>query len=152
MPRWKWLGNRLLTGIENRAFRRSWSEYHTGYRAFSTDLLRSIAFLRNDDGFVFDQQVFAQLVASGARVVELPIPTRYFHEASSVPLATSVELRPAHAGGARRASACTRRGGPGPCCARPPRRGGASAPRSARAARSGSRSRSGLPRSAGRRA
>jgi SAM-dependent methyltransferase len=90
MPRWKWLGNRLLTAIENRAFHRSWSEYHTGYRAFSTDLLRSIAFLRNDDGFVFDQQVFAQLVASGARVVELPIPTRYFHEASSVSFPTSV--------------------------------------------------------------
>ena len=90
MPRWKWLGNRLLTAVENRAFDRSWSEYHTGYRAFSTELLRSIAFLRNDDGFVFDQQVFAQLVASGARVVELPIPTRYFHEASSVSFRTSV--------------------------------------------------------------
>lgn len=90
MPRWKWVGNRFLTGIENRAFRRRFSEYHTGYRAFSTDFLRSVAFLRNDDGFVFDQQIFAQIVAHDARVVELAIPTRYFLEASSVSFRTSV--------------------------------------------------------------
>jgi 2-polyprenyl-3-methyl-5-hydroxy-6-metoxy-1,4-benzoquinol methylase len=90
MPRWKWLGNRLLTGIENRAFGVSFSEYHTGYRAFSAPLLRSIAFLRNSDEFVFDQQIFAQVIARDARVVEIPIPTRYFREASSVDLGTSV--------------------------------------------------------------
>ena len=90
MPRWKWLGNRFLTGIENRAFGVSFSEYHTGYRAFSAPLLRSIAFLRNSDEFVFDQQIFAQVIARDARVVEIPIPTRYFREASSVDLATSV--------------------------------------------------------------
>jgi len=90
MPRWKWLGNRLLTGAENRAFGASFSEYHTGYRAFSADLLRSIAFLRNSDRFVFDQQLFAQVIARGARVVEIPIPTRYFHEASSVSFPSSV--------------------------------------------------------------
>ncbi|MEA2443652.1 MAG: hypothetical protein QOJ12_944 [Thermoleophilales bacterium] len=90
MPRWKWVGNRFLTGIENRAFHRSFSEYHTGYRAFSADFLRSVGFLRNSDGFVFDQQMFAQIVARDARVVELPIPTRYFLEASSVSFTTSV--------------------------------------------------------------
>jgi hypothetical protein len=90
MPRWKWLGNRLLTGIENRAFGVSFSEYHTGYRAFSSDLLRGIAFLRNSDEFVFDQQIFAQVIARGGRVVEIPIPTRYFREASSVDFLTSV--------------------------------------------------------------
>ena len=90
MPRWKWLGNRFLTGIENRAFGVSFSEYHTGYRAFSAPLLRSIAFLRNSDEFVFDQQIFAQVIARDARVVEIPIPTRYFREASSVDLGTSV--------------------------------------------------------------
>jgi len=90
MPRWKWLGNRALTWVENRAFRRRYSEYHTGYRAFSTDLLRSIPFLRNHDAFVFDQQVFAQVIARGARVVEVPIPTRYFHEASTVSFPVSV--------------------------------------------------------------
>jgi SAM-dependent methyltransferase len=91
MPRWKWVGNRFLTTIENLAFRRGYSEYHTGYRAFSTDFLRSIAFLRNDDGFVFDQEIFAQMVARRARVVELPIPTRYFLEASTVSFGASVE-------------------------------------------------------------
>ncbi|HEY0364590.1 MAG TPA: methyltransferase domain-containing protein [Solirubrobacteraceae bacterium] len=90
MPRWKWVGNRLLTGIENRAFGVRLSEYHTGYRAFSADLLRSIPFLRNSDDFVFDQEIFAQVLARDARVVEVPIPTRYFREASSVDLRTSV--------------------------------------------------------------
>jgi hypothetical protein len=90
MPRWKWLGNRLLTGIENRVFGVRLSEYHTGYRAFSADLLRSIPFLRNSDDFVFDQEIFAQVLARDARIVEVPIPTRYFGEASSVDFLTSV--------------------------------------------------------------
>jgi 2-polyprenyl-3-methyl-5-hydroxy-6-metoxy-1,4-benzoquinol methylase len=91
MPRWKWVGNRFLTSIENLAFRRGYSEYHTGYRAFSTEFLRSIPFLRNSDGFVFDQEIFAQIVARRARVIELPIPTRYFREASTVSFTASVE-------------------------------------------------------------
>lgn len=90
MPRWKWVGNRLLTEIENQAFGVRYSEYHTGYRAFSADFLRSIPFLRNSDDFVFDQEIFAQMLARKARVVEIPIPTRYFHEASSVDLVTSL--------------------------------------------------------------
>jgi 2-polyprenyl-3-methyl-5-hydroxy-6-metoxy-1,4-benzoquinol methylase len=90
MPRWKWVGNRLLTGIENAVFGVRFSEYHTGYRAFSADFLRSIPFLRNSDDFVFDQEIFAQVLARGARVVEIPIPTRYFREASSVDFATSL--------------------------------------------------------------
>ncbi|HEX8067348.1 MAG TPA: methyltransferase domain-containing protein [Thermoleophilaceae bacterium] len=90
MPRWKWIGNRALTWIENRAFRRRYSEYHTGYRAFSAEFLRSVPFGRNSDGFVFDQEMFAQAVSRGARVVEQPIPTRYFLEASSVSFADSV--------------------------------------------------------------
>jgi hypothetical protein len=90
MPRWKWVGNRLLTAIENRVFGVRLSEYHTGYRAFSAELLRSIPFLRNSDAFVFDQQIFAQAIARRARIVEIPIPTRYFREASSVGFATSV--------------------------------------------------------------
>ena len=90
MPRWKWVGNRALTWVENRAFRRSYSEYHTGYRAFSADFLRSIPFGRNSDGFVFDQEMFAQIVSRDARVIEQPIPTRYFLEASSVSFRDSV--------------------------------------------------------------
>jgi SAM-dependent methyltransferase len=91
MPRWKWVGNKFLTWCENTAFRRNYSEYHTGYRAFSVDCLDRIAFLRNDDEFVFDQEIFAQLTASGARVTEIAIPTRYFLEASSVSFRTSVK-------------------------------------------------------------
>lgn len=90
MPRWKWLGNRVLTWIENAAFDRDFSEYHTGYRAYSASFLRTIPYLRNSDGFVFDQEIFAQIVDRGARVVELPIPTRYFLEASSVSFRASV--------------------------------------------------------------
>jgi len=90
MPRWKWVGNRALTAVENLAFRRGFSEYHTGYRAFSAEFLRRVAFLRNSDDFVFDQEIFAQLVHSGSHVVELPIPTRYFLEASSVSFRASV--------------------------------------------------------------
>jgi SAM-dependent methyltransferase len=91
MPRWKWAGNRLLTAVENVAFRRSHSEYHTGYRAFSVPFLRTIPFLRNSDSFVFDQEIFAQIVSRNARVFELPIPTRYFLEASSVSFVKSVD-------------------------------------------------------------
>ena len=90
MPRWKWVGNRALTAVENLVFRRGYSEYHTGYRAFSADFLRRVAFLRNSDDFVFDQEIFAQIVRSGSAVVELPIPTRYFLEASSVSFRASV--------------------------------------------------------------
>jgi SAM-dependent methyltransferase len=90
MPRWKWVGNRALTAVENLVFRRGFSEYHTGYRAFSADFLRRVAFLRNSDDFVFDQEIFAQIVASGSHVLELPIPTRYFLEASSVSFRASV--------------------------------------------------------------
>ena len=119
MPRWKWLGNRLLTGIENRAFGVSLSEYHTGYRAFSAELLRSIPFLRNSDDFVFDQQIFAQVLARGARVVEVPIPTRYFLEASSVDLPTSIRygVRPWGCSGASWSTAAA---AAGRCCAEPP--------------------------------
>lgn len=91
MPRWKWIGNKFLTGIENRGFRRRYSEYHTGYRAFSAEFLKSVAFLRNSDAFVFDQEIFAQAVARGARVKEIAIPTRYFLEASSVSFRESVK-------------------------------------------------------------
>ena len=101
MPRWKWVGNRLLTGIENTAFGVRFSEYHTGYRAFSADFLRSIPFLRNSDDFVFDQEIFAQMLARKARVMEIPIPTRYFHEASSVDFVDQPPVRLQDAVGAR---------------------------------------------------
>jgi SAM-dependent methyltransferase len=110
MPRWKWLGNRMLTGIENRVFGVRLSEYHTGYRAFSAELLRSIPFLRNSDDFVFDQQIFAQVLARGARIVEVPIPTRYFGEASTVDFLTSVRYGVQTLGVLARFAADRRRG------------------------------------------
>jgi SAM-dependent methyltransferase len=90
MPRWKWIGNRTLTWVENRALGLHFSEYHTGYRAFSVPFLQTIPFLRNSDDFVFDQEIFIQLVDRRARITELAIPTRYFLEASSVSFSASV--------------------------------------------------------------
>jgi glycosyltransferase involved in cell wall biosynthesis len=90
MPGWKFVANRALTGIENRAFGLQLSEYHTGFRAYSAQLLRTIAFERNSDDFVFDQQLVAQVVAAGLRIAEVAVPTRYFAEASSVGVRRSI--------------------------------------------------------------
>lgn len=91
MPKWKWLSNRFLTGLENRAFGLHLSEYHTGLRAYSRRLLEAIPYARNSDDFVFDQELVAQVVASDRfRIGEVAVPTRYFAEASSVGLRRSV--------------------------------------------------------------
>jgi glycosyltransferase involved in cell wall biosynthesis len=90
MPKWKWLANRFLTALENRAFGLRLSEYHTGFRAYSASLLRAIAWEQNSDDFVFDQQLVAQVVAAQLRITERPVPTRYFAEASSVGLRRSI--------------------------------------------------------------
>ena len=83
MPWWKFLANRLLTFLENRAFGLSLSEYHTGYRAFRREVLETVNFVANSDGFVFDQEIIGQVVAAGYRIAEIAVPTRYFAEASS---------------------------------------------------------------------
>jgi glycosyltransferase involved in cell wall biosynthesis len=90
MPRWKWIANRALTTIENRAFGLHLSEYHTGFRAYSSRLLRTIAWERNSDDFVFDQEFVSQVVATGFAIREVAVPTRYFAEASSVGFRRSV--------------------------------------------------------------
>ena len=90
MPRWKYLANRFLTGLENRAFGLHLSEYHTGFRAYSARLLRTIAIERDSDDFVFDQEFVAQVVAAGFTITEVAVPTRYFAEASSVDFRRSV--------------------------------------------------------------
>src|SRR5919198_831829 len=90
MPRWKYVSNRFLTIVENLAFGLRLSEYHTGFRAYSSRLLRTIAWHRNSDGFVFDQELIAQVVAAGMRIAEVAVPTRYFADASSVGLRTSI--------------------------------------------------------------
>jgi hypothetical protein len=90
MPWWKFLGNRFLTGIQNRVLGQSLSEYHTGYRAFSRQVLEEVPFLLNSDNFVFDQEMLVQAIHLGFRVDEVPVPTRYFAEASSASFYASV--------------------------------------------------------------
>jgi glycosyltransferase involved in cell wall biosynthesis len=84
MPFYKYLFNRLLTLFENVVLCQRLSECHTGFRAYSRRLLETIPFLLNSDGFVFDTEMIAQAVAFGYDIAEIPVPTRYFREASSV--------------------------------------------------------------------
>ena len=86
MPWWKYVANRFLTGVENAAFGLALSEYHTGYRAFSREVLDTVNFRMNADGFVFDQEIIAQAVAARFRIAEIAVPVRYFPEASSASL------------------------------------------------------------------
>jgi len=90
MPIWKYVANRALTTLENWAFKRQLSEYHTGLRAYSRRMLQTIPFLLDSDDFVFDTQVIAQAVAFGFQITEIPVETRYFKEASSVNFRRSV--------------------------------------------------------------
>jgi hypothetical protein len=92
MPHWKFVSNRSLTVVENRAFGLHLSEYHTGLRAYSRRLLETIPYHRNSDDFVFDQELIAQVVTAGmaSRIGEIGVPTRYFDEASSVGFRRSV--------------------------------------------------------------
>jgi len=83
MPWWKYYANRLLTRLENLVFRRDLSEYHTGYRAFRREVLESVNLQMNSDKFIFDQEILAQIVDLGLRIAEVPVPTRYFTQASS---------------------------------------------------------------------
>lgn len=80
MPYYKWLGNRILTRLENKVVGVELSEWHSGYRAYRTSALRAIPFHHNDDGFNFDTQVIVQLVEGGHRITEVPIPTYYGDE------------------------------------------------------------------------
>jgi glycosyltransferase involved in cell wall biosynthesis len=89
MPWWKYVSNRFLTWMENRAFGLDHSEYHTGYRAFHRSVLQTVNYAMNSDGFVFDQEIIAQAVAAGFRIAEIAVPTRYFPEASSASLLQS---------------------------------------------------------------
>jgi len=84
MPLWKRIANRFLTTVENVALGRRFTECHTGYRAYSRRFLETVPFLRNSNGFVFDTEVIFQAVHFDLPVVEVPISTRYFDDASSV--------------------------------------------------------------------
>ncbi|UCC77935.1 MAG: glycosyltransferase family 2 protein [Anaerolineales bacterium] len=90
MPLYKYVSNRFLTLAENIALGQHLSEFHTGFRAYSRQMLETIPFLLNSDNFVFDTEVIAQAVAFGFRIAEIGVPTRYFEEASSVNFKNSV--------------------------------------------------------------
>lgn len=90
MPLYKYVSNRFLTAIENIALGVKLSEYHTGYRAFSREVLETLPLEMNSDGFVFDNEMLAQAVAFDFRIGEISCPTKYFSEASSISFWPSV--------------------------------------------------------------
>jgi glycosyltransferase involved in cell wall biosynthesis len=83
MPWWKYYANRFLTALENLVFGLKLSEYHTGYRAFRREVLELVNLQMNSDKFIFDQEILAQIVSLNLRITEVPVPTRYFAQASS---------------------------------------------------------------------
>lgn len=90
MPRWKYLANILLTKVANVVLGLQLSEYHSGFRAYSRQVLEAIALEKNSDNFVFDTEIIIQVKHAGFRIREIPIPTRYFKEASSIGLRQSI--------------------------------------------------------------
>lgn len=90
MPVWKYVSNRFLTLIENILLGAKLSEYHTGYRGFSRELLQKIPIEVNSDDFVFDNQMLAQILWAGYTIAEVSCPTRYFEEASSINFSRSL--------------------------------------------------------------
>jgi glycosyltransferase involved in cell wall biosynthesis len=89
MPMVKYIANRILTLIQNILINQKLSEYHTGYRAFSREVLESIRWDLNSDDFIFDNQIMAQCVDAGFKIGEVSCPTKYFPEASSINLHNS---------------------------------------------------------------
>ena len=91
MPLWKYIANRFLTAFENLCLGVKLSEYHSGYRAFSRNVLTRLPLLENSDDFVFDNQMLAQCVHFGSRIGEVSCPTKYFDDASSINFRRSVK-------------------------------------------------------------
>ena len=91
MPVWKYIANRFLTFSENVLLGAKLSEYHTGYRAFSREILERIVLTNNSDDFVFDNQMLAQILWHGFTIGEVSCPTKYFKEASSINLPRSIK-------------------------------------------------------------
>lgn len=84
MPFYKYVANRLLTLFQNILMNQKLSEYHTGFRAFSANVLKSISYNENSDDFVFDNQMIAQIFYAGFEIAEITCPTKYFDDASSI--------------------------------------------------------------------
>jgi glycosyltransferase involved in cell wall biosynthesis len=91
MPVWKYVANRALTFVENVLLGAKLSEYHTGYRAFSRQVLETVAWGPNSDDFIFDNQLLAQILWHGFTIAEVSCPTKYFAEASSINFRRSVK-------------------------------------------------------------
>lgn len=91
MPWIKYFSNRFLTLFENVMLKQKLSEYHSGYRAFSANVLRKINYNRNSDDFIFDNQMLAQIFWAGFEIGEVTCPTKYFDDASSINLKRSTE-------------------------------------------------------------
>jgi glycosyltransferase involved in cell wall biosynthesis len=91
MPGWKYIANRFLTFVENLVLGAKLSEYHTGYRAFSREILERLPLEANSDDFVFDNQMLAQILWFGYTIGEVSCPTLYFAEASSINFRRSVQ-------------------------------------------------------------
>ena len=91
MPWWKYVSNRFLTFVENLLVGAKLSEYHTGYRAFSRDLIESLPLEANSDDFVFDNQMLSQIIWLGHLIAEISCPTKYFAEASSINFKRSLQ-------------------------------------------------------------
>ena len=91
MPMYKYIFNRMLTLFENIMLRQKLSEYHTGYRAFSAEVIRSIDFSHNSDDFVFDNEMISQVFMNGYEIGEVTCPTKYFEEASSINFTRSLK-------------------------------------------------------------
>ncbi len=89
MPWYKYIANRILTLFQNTLFNQKLSEYHTGYRAFSKEVLDAIPYESNSDDFIFDNQMVAQIFYTGFEIAEITCPTKYFDEASSINLSRS---------------------------------------------------------------
>lgn len=91
MPIYKYIANRMLTFVQNILVNHKLSEYHTGYRAFSREVLTSINFNGNSDDFVFDNEMLSQIIYAGFDIGEVTCPTKYFEEASSINLRRSIK-------------------------------------------------------------
>lgn len=89
MPLYKYFFNRMLTLFQNILLGQKLSEYHTGYRAFSAEVLRDIRYMANDDDFIFDNEMISQVFMKGYEIAEVTCPTKYFEEASSINFARS---------------------------------------------------------------
>lgn len=90
MPLWKYAANIFLTRFSNLILKTKLTEYHSGFRAYSREVLETLPLEKNSDDFVFDTEIIVQLIHSGFRIKEIPIPTRYFKDASSVNFRRSV--------------------------------------------------------------